>query len=160
MPTSDASSEFFLELLAYSNLANRYVVNVKTSVADVCEIRARAKQPYSILAKLQKYISGKEEGKMVICKCLNDLFGARYICEENLDYLEILEQLKVIFENDSKVRVVKSFHGTYNAVHLYIQEENSTFPWELQIWKQEDEMSNEESHKTYKQEYAEDSNKY
>lgn len=97
---------------------------------------------------------------MAVSKCLNDLLGTRYICTEVLEYLEILEQLKTVFEDDSKVRVVKSFHGTYNAVHLYIQEENNTFPWELQIWKQEDELSNEESHKTYKQEYAEDPYKY
>lgn len=160
MPTSDVSSEFSIEMRAYSNLANKYSLITEMAISDCYNIRVRAKQQYSILAKLQKYIEKKEKGKMAICKCLNDLFGARYICNENMDYLEIFSQLNTIFENDNMVRIVKSFHGSYTAVHLYIQEENSTFPWELQIWKQEDEISNENSHKEYKQEYANDSKKY
>lgn len=160
MPTSDVSSEFSIEMRAYSNLANKYSLITEMAIPDCYNIRVRAKQQYSILAKLQKYIEKKEKGKMPICKCLNDLFGARYICNENMDYLEIFSQLNTIFENDNMVRIVKSFHGSYTAVHLYIQEENSTFPWELQIWKQEDEISNENSHKKYKQEYANDSKKY
>lgn len=160
MPTSDVSSEFSIEMRAYSNLANKYSLITEMAIPDCYNIRVRAKQQYSILAKLQKYIEKKEKGKMTICKCLNDLFGARYICKENMDYLEIFSQLNTIFENDNMVRIVKSFHGSYTAVHLYIQEENSTFPWELQIWKQEDEISNENSHKKYKQEYANDSKKY
>ena len=160
MPTSDVSSEFSIEMRAYSNLANKYSLITEMAIPDCYNIRVRAKQQYSILAKLQKYIEKKEKGKMAICKCLNDLFGARYICNGNMDYLEIFSQLNTIFENDNMVRIVKSFHGSYTAVHLYIQEENSTFPWELQIWKQEDEISNENSHKKYKQEYANDSKKY
>lgn len=159
-PTSDVNSEFSIEMGAYSNPANKYSLITEMAIPDCYNIRVRAKQQYSILSKLQKYIEKKEKGKMAICKCLNDLFGARYICNENMDYLEIFSQLNTIFENDNMVRIVKSFHGSYTAVHLYIQEENSTFPWELQIWKQEDEISNENSHKKYKQEYANDSKKY
>lgn len=89
MPTSDVSSEFSIEMRAYSNLANKYSLITEMTIPDCYNIRVRAKQQYSILAKLQKYIEKKEKGKMAICKCLNDLFGARYICNENMDYLEI-----------------------------------------------------------------------
>ena len=153
-PSSDTSSEFFLELQAYSILASSFVLDILESGSN---IRARAKQPYSILAKLQKYITAKEQGKVAISKCLNDLLGTRIIVSNDTEYVDILEELQTYFAEDRNVRVVKSFHGSYNAIHIYIQEENSTFPWELQIWKQEDELTNEASHRIYKQEYADDS---
>jgi hypothetical protein len=153
-PSSDTSSEFFLELQAYSILASGFVLDILESGPN---IRARAKQPYSILAKLQKYITAKEQGKVAISKCLNDLLGTRIIVSNDTEYVDMLEELQTYFVEDKNVRVVKSFHGSYNAIHIYIQEENSTFPWELQIWKQEDELTNEASHRKYKQEYADDS---
>lgn len=154
-PTSDTNSEFFLELQAFYFVASKYAMRI-----SLLGFRARAKQPNSILAKLQKYITAKEQGKVSISKCLNDLVGARIIVSNDTEYVNMLEELQTYFAEDRNVRVVKSFHGSYNAVHIYIQEENSTFPWELQIWKQEDELTNEASHRIYKQEYADDSPKY
>ena len=154
-PSSDTSSEFFLELQAFYFVASKYAMRI-----SLLGFRARAKQPNSILAKLQKYITAKEQGKVSISKCLNDLVGARIIVSNDTEYVNMLEELQTYFAEDRNVRVVKSFHGSYNAVHIYIQEENSTFPWELQIWKQEDELTNEASHRIYKQEYADDSPKY
>lgn len=154
-PSSDTSSEFFLELQAFYFVASKYAMRI-----SLLGFRARAKQPNSILAKLQKYITAKEQGKVAISKCLNDLVGARIIVSNDTEYVDMLEELQTYFAEDRNVRVVKSFHGSYNAIHIYIQEENSTFPWELQIWKQEDELTNGASHRIYKQEYADDSPKY
>lgn len=158
-PTSDASNEFFLELCAYTKFIKSNAFPI-FSEASSLHLRTRFKQQNSILAKLQKYISAKEQGKVPIVKCINDLFGCRCVVSNENEYEDIFWQLDTLFADDSQVRVVRSCHGAYKAIHVYVQEYNYVFPWELQIWKEEDEISNELSHVQYKQEYAQDSQKY
>ena len=158
-PTSDASSKFFLELCTYATFVNARNSSFLPDIFAL-QLRSRIKQQNSILAKLQKYISAKEHGKVPIAKCINDLYGFRCIISNDSEYEDIFQTLDVLFANDSQVRVVRSCHGAYKAIHVYVQEYNYVFPWELQIWKKEDEISNEQSHRRYKQEYAEDSVKY
>ena len=39
-------------------------------------------------------------------------------------------------------------------MHIYFKEDNYTFPWELQIWLEQDEKNNLISHAKYKEDYA------
>lgn len=158
-PTADASNEFFRELCAYTAFVSERSNNLLAEIFAL-RLRTRVKQQNSILCKLQKYISAKEQGKVPIVKCINDLFGFRCIVSNDNEYEDIFQVLSEILMEDSQVRVVRSCHGTYKAIHVYVQEYNYAFPWELQIWKQEDAASNELSHAQYKQEYAEDSPVY
>lgn len=158
-PTSDASNEFFLELCAYASFVNGRNSGILPKIFAL-QLRSRIKQQNSILAKLQKYSSAKEQGKVPIAKCINDLYGFRCIVSNDNEYEDVFQQLDTIFSNDSQVRVVRSCHGAYKAIHVYVQEYSYTFPWELQIWKKEDEANNEQSHAQYKQEYASDSPTY
>lgn len=54
----------------------------------------------------------------------------------------------------NNVKVIKTYHKEYNAIHIYFKENNYTFPWELQIWLKEHETKNLNSHKMYKQDYT------
>lgn len=111
----------------------------------------RLKTVNSIKDKITKYNNLKEEkGGVPICNCLNDIFGVRIIQNENIN----LEQVREIFEKTNiKLKFVNSSKGLYKATHLYFKNTNFDFPWELQIWRKEDEDNNIISHAKYKQDY-------
>jgi len=120
-----------------------------------CE--SRVKNQNSIECKLAKYMGdrgngAKLNGEIPLKKCLNDLFGIRYIFEKNVYTLtEILEHIKTVFP---ELKVMDSSKNGYRGVHVYFQGDNYTFPWELQIWNIEDAANNKISHSKYKQEYT------
>lgn len=117
-------------------------------------ITSRVKSQNSIEAKIQGYRSteGHAYGKVPIIKCLNDLFGVRIILKTSLTFEEIYG-----FINDKygkKYKCIDSSKYEYKATHLYLKKNNTTFPWELQIWNDCDRASNFASHKRYKQAYT------
>ena len=115
------------------------------------KINVRTKTKNSIEFKIDRYIKEHENGEIPISKCLNDLFGIRIICDENIKFEEIkrfIEQKYPILKciNSSKKECI--------ATHIYFKQDNLSFPWELQIWNKEDEISNIISHEKYKQGYV------
>lgn len=126
----------------------------------VCEInklglgpvfRTRIKDPQSILDKINKK-SKTKSGKYPIIKCLNDLFGIRVV---DNNYKDNIENIKEILENvEYKIRHMDRIKEMYKGHHVYFkQNTNIYFPIELQIWDSENEHSNYESHKIYKEDY-------
>ncbi len=112
----------------------------------------RLKTPNSIRDKISKYTNLKDEkGGVPICNCLNDILGIRIIQDTETDIEQIKKFLKM---KDMKLKCIDSSKGLYKAVHVYFKNTNFDFPWELQIWKKEDEESNMDSHAKYKQEYT------
>lgn len=157
---STSEDEFFIRVADYLDFLQNNLSEIRKYSSGFITVRSRVKQKYSALNKLQKYITAKENGEVAISKCLNDLLGFRCIVNSDNKYMNIFDELTDILTNDKQVRVVKSFHGDYNAIHIYIQESNYTFPWELQLWKECDETKNETSHLTYKQEYVDNGDIY
>ncbi|MBQ5995465.1 MAG: hypothetical protein IJL63_06390 [Clostridia bacterium] len=117
-------------------------------------ITSRVKSQNSIEAKIQGYRSteGHEYGKVPIIKCLNDLFGVRIILKTPLTFEEIYGFISDKY--GKKYKCIDSSKYEYKATHLYLKKDNTTFPWELQIWNDCDRASNFASHKKYKQAYT------
>ena len=116
------------------------------------KVSSRAKTKNSIEYKIENYTKNHENGELPINKCLNDLFGIRIICKEELTYNQIKELVENQYENlkciDSSKKV------GYKATHIYFKEDNFHFQWELQIWNEKDEQNNISSHEKYKQDYV------
>ena len=51
-------------------------------------------------------------------------------------------------------KCIDSSKISYIATHIYFENGNTFFPWELQIWTKKDEKNNFSSHKAYKQDYT------
>ena len=88
---------------------------------------------------------------MPLKKCINDLYGIRYIFKEDIELSKIIEHVK---EKYPKLRYIDSSKNGYRAVHLYFYKDNFDFPWELQIWNTKDINNNRHLHEKYKQGYT------
>lgn len=132
----------------FANFSNRFSVEECTS---------RIKALNSVENKLETYMNKtKEKGKIPLIKCLNDLFGIRFILKNTT--ISIDEIKDIIIEHypetlHKKHRVVLSSKNGYNAVHVYLHEDNTYFPWEVQVWRKSDETANKDSHRQHKQAY-------
>ena len=127
------------------------VVSISILLAiENCE--SRVKNQNSLESKLATYCGqNHENGEIALKKCVNDLYGIRYILKDNSDLLEIKNYVK---NNFPKLKCIDSSNNDYKAIHVYFKEDNYDFPWELQIWNPEDEQSNKKSHEKYKQGYT------
>lgn len=139
-------------------------LNYFTALSDMqdryneVELRIRTKEYPSIIDKLKFYRLGKEEvGKIPLNKCLNDLLGFRihldYFDHNNKNFKDICEKLKKHYGNRIDFRDASK--GNYKAFHFYLYGKSWTyFPWEIQIWKNEDLETNDVSHLAHKQQYT------
>lgn len=125
--------------------------------SDVSRISVRIKQLNSIEYKIYRYNVGELRGKVPINKCLNDLFGMRIIMDDSFTHDDLKEHIE---ESYPDMKLTDASKKEYVASNLYIKPSNQLFPWELQIWKKEDERNNLESHKLYKQDYTSWENEY
>ena len=103
------------------------------------------------MKKTQNDCSDFFEGRIPIKKCLNDLFGIRYIIKEEISLELIKNHIKIQFP---KLKTIVALRDSYRAIHVYFQRDNYIFPWELQIWRIEDSNLNKISHRKYKQAYT------
>ncbi len=114
-------------------------------------MNARVKNRNSIEYKIKNYIENHENGKITINKCLNDLFGIRIICKDQIDFSQINHLVK---EKYDKLKCIDSSKIEYKATHIYFKQSNFEFQWELQLWNEDDEINNIRSHEKYKQDYV------
>lgn len=154
--SSIKEDENFLELMG----AYRDFINLNAGMIDFIFwldkinmiINTRVKTRNSIEFKIENYIINHEKGKIPINKCLNDLFGIRVIFpDENITQQDIQNYIKLQYP---ELKCIDSSKGNYKATHVYFKYNNFLFPWELQIWLQNDKENNLKSHKKYKQEYT------
>ena len=115
------------------------------------KVNARVKNRNSIEYKIKNYIENHENGKITINKCLNDLFGIRIICKDQIDFSQINHLVK---EKYDKLKCIDSSKIEYKATHIYFKQSNFEFQWELQLWNEDDEINNIRSHEKYKQDYV------
>ena len=142
-------------VLLYCSFINEkvmeFVIKLGNNLNINLEVTSRVKQQNSIQYKIDSYIQNHANGKIPIKKCLNDLFGIRIILNENIEYNDIKQYMD---ESYSHLKCIDASKGDYVAVHIYFQNNNSNFPWELQIWCRSNEDNNIKSHKEYKQDYT------
>jgi len=119
----------------------------------------RLKTDNSMNEKIQDYIHyRKEHGRIMIHKCFNDILGTRIIIDSELNGTQLMENIskrygKYVCVDSSKPK--GSLKKDYSAIHVYLKTESNTdFRWEIQIWKKEDEYSNNESHRTHRFRYT------
>lgn len=155
----------------YEGLQIENIFNQLEKIYFTRQARYRTKAIESVNEKLNIYTNKKENGKIKIKKCLNDLFGVRFVIinyneirNEFIDFLD--EHMKEISSFNSKVKFTVKGYGEVNAPyiadHVYYSSKlyNNIFPMELQIWDNNNMELNEKSHKEYKRGYKNWSNQY
>lgn len=150
----DINNEIKNQIVKYRSFISDATVDLFLSLGEkfqTCKVNTRIKNANSIEYKIENYNLYHVNGKVSINKCLNDICGIRVILFHPMTLDEIM---KTINDKYSNLKCRNSSKGEYKAVHLYFKNGNDCFQWELQIWNAEDESKNLESHKKYKQEYA------
>ncbi|WP_242359656.1 hypothetical protein [Lactococcus petauri] len=141
----------------FQMLVNEYKLALNANMIRFLEfqdrfpsVRIRIKQGESISEKLFYYKNKRENGRVPINKCLNDLLGFRLIVS-NLG--SVGEKIKLDNRLQKSIsRMYPRSDGYYEALHLYFKNSNNRFfPWELQIWDVTQAELNEKSHEEHKQ---------
>lgn len=153
----DLSEDIYFSINEYTKFLNGkcpFVADELNKLMIESYISSRVKSQNSIEAKIQGYRSAREHefGKVPIIKCLNDLLGIRIILKTPLTFDEIYDFIRITY--DDKYKCIDSSKLEYKATHLYFKDSNKTFPWELQIWNENNRESNFISHKKHKQAYT------
>ena len=108
----------------------------------------RVKTSESIEDKIKRF--EKNDDQYPVNNWLNDIFGCRIILTKDEIY-EIEEQLDCWQEKYGLKNWYKRDKDGYKGIHVYFKNKNNFyFPWELQIWDDEDVESNIEAHKLHK----------
>ena len=141
-------------IFRYKMFLDKHIIDSLIALIKQFEFRfeTRVKTQNSIESKIAKYTNNKNEGKIPLKKCLNDLLGVRIILENCITFKEIFN---LINKKNIPVKCIDSNKDEYNATHVYFKtESNYDFQWELQIWDKTHEQANRESHRKYKQGYT------
>lgn len=138
----------YIEEVTFFQILNRFESN-----HPIIETRFRGKNRESTLNKLYHYRLSKYDSSIPVNKTLNDLLGFRLIIDYEFDYDEL--ERRILNSEDILVELFRPYvrrDDGYTAIHIYFKSSNNQFfPWELQIWKKIDEVSNENSHKNHKE---------
>lgn len=148
--------------IAFISLIDEYIEELATfqlfntfqSYHPQIVARFRGKNKESALNKLYHYRFNHCDPKIPLQKSLNDLLGFRLILDTDFDYNQLLDEIKQ--SPDIKIELFRPYvrekDEDYQGIHLYFKSGNNHyFPWELQIWKKKDEISNENSHRKHKE---------
>ena len=124
---------------------------IKANVRDIPYVY-RVKTSESILDKINRF-SKRQEGYPVN-SILNDIFGARMILSSN-EIAQVMERL----DNWKEQYGLKNWYlrdkDDYIGIHIYFKNRsNFYYPWELQLWDENDVDSNIKSHIKYKREFV------
>ena len=148
-------AEILNSIWKYRSIINDELISIMFDLHRIeyekSSVTSRVKAQNSIEFKLENYVTNHEGGRIPLKKCLNDLLGIRIVMEEEFSYQEVKEYIE---ENFHGYKCIDSSKRTYIATHIYFENGNTFFPWELQIWMKKDEKNNFNSHKIYKQDYT------
>ncbi len=154
------NKNFIRNIRGYQSFLIDATIELNLTLEGKYNVISRVKTPNSIEDKIRRYNSDiHENGKIAICKCLNDLFGARVILDEEISFSTIssfIETEETFRNKQVGLKCINSSKNGYEATHIYFKKEkdNSIFQWELQIWDTKNAGNNIESHKKYKQKYT------
>jgi ppGpp synthetase/RelA/SpoT-type nucleotidyltranferase len=111
----------------------------------------RVKTRESIDDKISRF--GTREDQYPVNNWLNDIFGARIIVanDEIKSVMEVLDDWQD--ELNLKNWYLRDKEG-YRGLHIYFKNKsNFYFPWELQIWDEQDLLSNIRNHEKFKRNF-------
>lgn len=112
----------------------------------------RIKTSESIQDKINRYL--QRQNQYPVNNILNDIFGARIVLPSN-DIQVILEKLDDYKEKYGlKNWYLRDIEG-YIGIHVYFKNaSNFYYPWELQIWDENDAIGNIKNHQAYKRDFV------
>lgn len=147
--------DIFDMIMEYRSFVNQATIDFLLQLSDMnleaATVTSRVKAQNSIEFKIDSYIKDHQSGKIPIKKCLNDLFGVRIVLDKVFSYDDVELYVSKTFP---LYKCINSSKQDYIATHIYFEEGNFSFPWELQVWAKENEKRNYASHKEYKQDYT------
>lgn len=117
--------------------------------------RTRVKETLSIKQKIKKYDTNSLNGSVIMHKCLNDLFGARILVQDDFSFNKISETINKMNVKNLRLHDSSNEQG-YKGLHIYVGATSGHFRWELQIWHESDYCKNIELHEQYKRGYITD----
>lgn len=112
----------------------------------------RVKTRESIDYKVERF--SHREDQYPVNNWLNDIFGARIIlsAQEISEVMDCLDEWQE--ELNLKNWYLRDKEG-YRGLHIYFKNRsNFYFPWELQIWDENDLRSNIENHEKFKRQFV------
>ena len=123
---------------------NDYLVKASISIRYFYRVKTRE----SIDSKIKRFSSNTDQ--YPVNNWLNDIFGARIILEtKTID--EVIEQLDSWQDEYGLKNWYMRNKDGYKGLHIYFKNRsNFYFPWELQIWDEQDVESNIENHEKHK----------
>ncbi len=149
------NSEILDSIWQYRALINAELINVMFDLNFIkyekSSVTSRVKAQNSIEFKLDNYVTNHESGKIPLKKCLNDLLGIRIVIDDSFSHADVKQYME---EKFPQYKCIDSSKLSYIATHVYFENGNTFFPWELQIWTKKNEKSNLASHREYKQDYT------
>ena len=150
------NKDIYEEIMKYYNFLNNNLKEFSIDGKSFFDYESRIKGYVSLESKIDKYIYlKKEQGKIPINKCLNDLFGMRFTIFDQNTYNEIDSLIKKEFPDMKlELRELHSTNFVYRAKHLYLKKDNFNFQWELQLWYQGNEEENKRSHNEKDEHYT------
>jgi len=134
----------------------RYRLNLHESINDYLMTQDldgityyyRVKTSESILDKVQRY--SQNEDKYPVNNWMNDIFGARMILTAE-ELSELQEQLDSWQEEFWLKNWYLREKDSYRGLHIYFKNKsNFYFPWELQLWDENDVDKNIKIHRLHK----------
>jgi hypothetical protein len=149
------NAEILDSIWKYLSLVNDELINIMFNLNVIqyekSSVTSRVKAQNSIEFKLDNYVTNHESGKIPLKKCMNDLLGIRIVIDDDFAYDDVKKYMNTNFP---QYKCIDSSKLSYIATHVYFENGNTFFPWELQIWTKKDEKNNFASHKEYKQDYT------
>lgn len=137
----------------YQNMLAKMAPLINVIFSDKDVNRTRVKEILSITQKVDRYRNSSLQGKVIINKCLNDLFGARVVVNKPFDFDQMTMHIQQHYPKQ-KIKVINSCNALgYKAVHVYKKAPAGHFYWELQVWHYADYENNIRLHESYKREY-------
>lgn len=136
----------------YINFMNKISI-LMTACLDYTIIdRTRVKERLSVDQKIYSYCNRAERGRVIVHKCLNDLYGIRVVMEGSVDCNGLMLELKKKFPEKVRITNATKKEG-YKGVHVYTPAAKGHFKWELQIWDRESYDNNILLHENHKRHY-------
>lgn len=128
---------------------NDYLISL--NVSNNLKYWYRVKTREAIDDKIDRFIN--KDDQYPVNNLLNDIFGARIIINKEL-ISEIINNLDLWQEKYGLKNWYIRDKDNYKGLHIYFKnKDNRYFPWELQIWNDEDIDKNIASHKLYKRKF-------
>jgi len=142
-------TQTFIGLYMSALTNDKQLDNEMLSLGMRYNFRHRSKNVDTIYRKMA-HNSGRS---MYVAKILNDFMGARIILDSVIsEKQQIAELLKDLKDQGIISRYYVRLDGQYTGIHCYFQDENTHFPWELQVWDASKAENNYLEHERHERE--------